>query len=63
MLFGCPRKNMNHHPENLKVIYITHFVFYARINYQVKTSGLKNVEKLAEQTVQALLCFSEIWEL
>ena len=28
-------------------------MFYAIINYQCKTSGLKNVEKLAKQTVQA----------
>ena len=30
-------------------------MFYAIINYQFKTSELKNVEKLAKQTVQALL--------
>ena len=29
-------------------------MFYAIINYQFETSGLKNVEKLAKQTVQAL---------
>ena len=29
-------------------------MFYAIINYQFKTSGLKNVEKLAKQIVQAL---------
>ena len=29
-------------------------MFYAIINYQFKTSGLENVEKLAKQTVQAL---------
>ena len=63
MLFGCPRKNLNHHPENLEVIYITHFVFYARINYQFKTSERKNIEILVEQTVQAFLCFSETCEL
>ena len=45
MLFGCPRQNINHSPENLKVIYIMPFVFYARINYQFKTSELKIVEK------------------
>ena len=28
-------------------------MFYAIINYQFKTSGLKNVEKLVKQTVQA----------
>ena len=29
-------------------------MFYAIINYQFKTSKLKNVEKLVKQTVQAL---------
>ena len=30
-------------------------MFYAIINYQFKTSELKNVEKLVMQTVQALM--------
>ena len=30
-------------------------MFYAIINYQFKTSELKNVEKLVKQIVQALL--------
>ena len=30
------------------------FLFYLIINYQFKTSELKNVEKLVEQTIQAL---------
>ena len=34
MLFGCPRQNINHSSENLKVIYIKRFLFYAIINYQ-----------------------------
>ena len=29
-------------------------MFYATIDYQFKTSELKNVEKLVKQTVQAL---------
>ena len=29
-------------------------MFYGIINYQFKTSKLKNVEKLVKQTVQAL---------
>ena len=29
-------------------------MFYATINYQLKTRELKNVEKLVEETVQAL---------
>ena len=45
---------MNHSSENLKVIYTTCSMFYATINYQFKTSELKNVEKLVKQTVQAL---------
>ena len=53
--FGCPRQNMNHNSENLKVIYTKCSMFYAIINYQLKTSeSLKNVEKLVKQTVQAL---------
>ena len=52
--FGCPRQNMNHNSENLKVIYTKCSMFYAIINYQFKTSELKNVEKLVKQTVQAL---------
>ena len=54
MLFGSPRQNMNHSSENLKVIYTKCSMFYAIINYQFKTSELKNVEKLVKQTVQAL---------
>ena len=30
-------------------------MFYSIINYQFKTSELKNVEKLVKQTVQALI--------
>ena len=47
MLFGCLRQNINHSSENLKVM------FYAIINYQFKSSELKNVERLVKQTVQA----------
>ena len=53
MLFGCPRQNMNHSSENLKVIYTKCSMFYSIINYQFKTSELKNVEKLVKQTIQA----------
>ena len=55
MLFGCPRQNINHSSENLKVIYIKCSMFYVIINYQFKTSELKNAEKLVKQTVKALL--------
>ena len=54
MLLGCPRQNKNHSSENLKVIYIKCSMFYAIINYQFKTSELKNVGELVKQTVQAL---------
>ena len=54
MLFDCLRQNINHSSENLKVIYIKCSMFYSIINYQFKSSELKNVEKLVKQTVQAL---------
>ena len=54
MFFGCPRQNINHSSENLKIIYIKCSMFYAIINYKFKISELKNVEKLVKQTVQAL---------
>ena len=53
-VFGCPRQNINHSSENLKVIYRKCSMFYAIINYQFNTSELKNVEKLVKQTAQAL---------
>ena len=36
------------------MIYIKHFLFYARIKYQFETSELKNVEKSVKKTVKAL---------
>ena len=54
MRFACPRQNINHSSEKLKVIYIRHLLFYVIINYRFKISELKNIEKLLEQTVQAL---------
>ena len=54
MLFGCPRQNINHSSENLKVIYIKCSMFYVIINYKFKTSELKIAEKSVKQTVQAL---------
>ena len=53
MLLGCPKQLTKHSSAKLKVIYIKHFLFCARINYQFKTSELKNVEKLVEPAVQA----------
>ena len=52
--FACPRQDMNHSSENLKVICTKCSMFYAVINYQFKASELKNEEKLVKQTVQAL---------
>ena len=46
--------HVNHSSETFKVIYLKRFLSYARINYQFKTGELKNVEKLGEETVQAL---------
>ena len=54
MLFGCPRQNTKHGSENLKVIYVKCSMFYAVINYEFRTSELKNEEKLVKQIVQAL---------
>ena len=51
LLFCCPRQNINYSSENLKVIYIKYSMFYAIINYQLKTSELKNVGKLVKQIV------------
>ena len=41
MPFGCPRQNVNHSSESLKVIYIKRSMFYAINNYQFKTSEAK----------------------
>ena len=41
--------NINHSSENLNVVDIKCFMFYAIIKYKVKTSKLKNVEKLTGQ--------------
>ena len=46
MLFGCPRQNVNHSSENLKVIYIKRSMFYAINNYQFKTSEAKQFKPL-----------------
>ena len=54
MFLACPRPNINHNSENLKVIHIKCSMFYAIINYQFKTSELKNVEKLVKLIVKAL---------
>ena len=62
MLFACPRQNINHSSENLKVIYLNCSMFYAIINYQFKTSELKNVEMLVKQTIQALKVLIIDWE-
>ena len=53
MLFGCPRQNITHiaHRE-VKVIYITDKKFFVMQELHV-TKWTENVEKLAEETVQA----------
>ena len=59
MLFGCPRQNVNHGSENLKVIYIKCSMFCAIINCQFKTSELKRVEKLVKQKRLGMYIFVE----
>ena len=54
MLFGCPRQKLNHSSEKLNVIHIKRFLFYAMSNYNFNRGELEDVEKLVEQTVQAL---------
>ena len=40
-LFSCPRQNINHSSENVKVIYIKRSMFYAIVNSsQVKSTSL-----------------------
>ena len=52
---GCPRQNINHRSENLKVIDIKCSMFNAIIKKEeFKTSKVKNVEKVVKQTVQVL---------
>ena len=52
---GCPRQNINHSLEKLNSDFDQAFFLRdARVNYQFKTSELKNLGKLVEQTVQAL---------
>ena len=42
MFFGCPRQNINHSSENLKVIYIKRSMFYAIVNSsQFKSTSLR----------------------
>ena len=62
MLFGCARQNINNSSANLKVSYIKGSMFHAIINYQFKTSELKNGETLVKQTVQALKFVRIDWE-
>ena len=54
MLFGCPRQNINHSSENLKVIYIKCSTFYAISNYQFKTSELKKCREVGEANSSSL---------
>ena len=58
MLFGCPRHNITHiaHRE-VKVIYITDKKFFVmqelHVTINLRHKWTENVEKLAEETVQA----------
>ena len=54
MLFSFQRQNISHSLEKLMVIYVKGYLFYTWINYQFKTSELKNVKKLMEQALLAL---------
>ena len=62
MLFGCPRQNINHSSENLKVIYIKWSMSYALINHQFKTSedvgeaNSSSLQVLLEKTGNAHFC-------
>ena len=51
MLFACPRQNINHRSENLKVIYLNCSVFYAIINYQFKRSEPEKCREVGEANV------------
>ena len=62
MLFGCLRQNINHSSENLSVIYIKCSVFYAIINYQFKTSELKECREVGEANSSSLKVLLEYWE-
>ena len=56
MLFGCPRQNINHSSENLKVIYIKYSMFYAINDYQFKTSEkCREVGEANSSSLKALL--------
>ena len=52
---GCPRQNINHSLEKSNSDFDqVFFLRNARVNYQFKTSELKNLRTFVEQTVQAL---------
>ena len=63
MLFGCPRQNVNHSSENLKVIYIKRSMFYAINNYQFKTSEAKQFKPLKSLGWTGNVHFSSICEI
>ena len=63
MLFGCPRQNVNHSSENLKVIYIKRSMFYAINNYQFKTSEAKQFKPLKSLGWTGNVHFSTICEI
>ena len=53
MRFSFQRQNISHSLEKLMEICVKRYLFYIRVNYQFKTSELKNVKKLVEQTFLA----------
>ena len=63
MLFGFQRQNISHSLETLMVIYVKRYLVYIWINYQFKTSKLKNVKKLMKPAFLALKSrFRMDWE-
>ena len=46
--FGCPRQIIKRSSENLMVIHIKCYMFYAIINYQSMTSELKKCREVGE---------------
>ena len=58
MICACPQQNTLYKSQLKEVKGDLHKVFFFNknynFNYQFKTNELKNVEKLVEQTVQAL---------
>ena len=52
MPFGCLGQNIKSKPREVVGDLHKAFCVFERINHQFKTSGLKNVKTLVEQTVK-----------